>query len=67
MITGRVAANQKDKVRMLKVLEHERCSASAKRGIEADTARLMAVIGAIVDVVGPVEAGKELQQKSGFI
>ncbi|MCE9525788.1 MAG: hypothetical protein K8R36_07010 [Planctomycetales bacterium] len=54
MVAGGIAADDKDEVRVLHILQRQRRRAAADGSLQADTARLVAIEAAIVDVVGPV-------------
>ena len=67
MVRRRVAADQDVEVAALDVLELHRRGAGAERGVEADAARLMAIVGAVVDVVAAERPREELQQEAGLV
>ena len=67
MVAGGIAANQKDDVGMFHVLELHGAGAGADHAGKPHAAGLMAVKAAVVDVVGAVEPGKELQQKARLV
>ena len=67
MIAGRVAADDEHEVGVLDVFQHQRGRPGPQHAAQSDTARLMAVEAAIVDVVGPVHPGEDLQQEAGFV
>ncbi len=67
MIAGRVAADQKHAIRIFQVLQDDRRSPAADTRLQSNPAGLMTVVAAIVDVVGTVNAGQQLQQKTSFV
>jgi hypothetical protein len=67
VVAGGVAAQEHHEVGMLHVVELDGAGARADHARQADTAGLVAVEAAIVDVVGAVEPGEELQQEAGLI
>ena len=67
MIAGRVAADDEHQIGVLDVFQHQRRRAGPQHAAQSDAAGLMTVEAAIVDVVGPVHPGEDLQQESGFV
>ena len=67
MVTGRVAADNEHQVGALDVGQRDGGGAGADGAGESDTAGLMAVVAAIIDVVGAVQSGKKLQEKPGLV
>ena len=67
VVGGRVAADEEKQVGVFDVFERDGGRAGAQRFAQADAAGLVAVEGAVVDVVGAVEPGEELKQEAGFV
>ena len=67
VIAGRVAADDEHQVGVLQVFELDRRRAAAGDAGQADAARLVAVVAAVVDVVRAVQPGEELQQEAGLV
>ena len=67
VVAGRVAADDEDRVCLIEIFERDGAGARAGDTGEADAAGLVAVVAAVVDVVGSVEAGEELEEESGFV
>ncbi len=66
MIARRVAANHEHTISLFKIFERNRCSASAYTRLQTDATGLVAVIAAVVNVIGPVQARQQLQQEASF-
>ena len=67
MVAGGVAAEQEDHVGMFHVVECDGAGTAADHAREADTAGLVAVEAAVVDMVRAVEPREELQQEAGLV
>ena len=67
MVRRRIAADQHEQIAALDVFELHRRRARAQARRQPDAARLMAVVRAVVDVVGAERPREELQQESGFV
>ena len=51
----------------LDILELQGGGAGSDTRLEANTARLMAIVGAVVDVVRAVQPSKQLEQEAGLV
>ena len=67
MVGRRIAADQKEGVALVDILEVEGRGAAAGDARQTHARGLMAVEGAVVDVVGAPEAGDHLQQEARFV
>ena len=67
MIACRIASYQYDKVTFLKIVQLNCASPGTNDTCEPDTTCLVAVVTAIVDVIGAVNSSHQLQQKSIFL
>lgn len=67
MVRRRVAADQNVEVAGVEVFQPNRPSAGSDRAGQADSAGLMAVVRAVVDVVRAEQPRQQLQQEAGFI
>ena len=67
VVAGRVAANKEHAVGVLQILKLDRSGPAARDAGEADAARLVAIVTAIVDVVRAVQAGKKLKQEASLV
>src|SRR5689334_5408190 len=67
MVRRGVAADEDEQIGVVHVVEGDGGGAGAERARQADAAGLMAVVRAIVDVIGPVKAGEELQEEAGLV
>ena len=67
VIAGRIAADDHGQIALLQIVQRYRGRAGAEGLIQSDTAGLMAIVAAVVDVVGAVESSSQLQEKAGFI
>src|ERR1051325_8051625 len=52
---------------MFHIVESDGCGGGAQRAAQGNTARIMAVEGAVMDVVGAVQACEQLQDKAGLV
>ena len=67
MVGRRIAADEHEQIAAFDILELHGGRARSQARCQTDTARLMAVVRAVVDVVGPERAREELQQESRFV
>ena len=67
VVARRVTADQKHAVGLFHVVELHRAGAGADHARQPHATGLVAVVTAVVDVVGAVEPGEELQQETRFI
>ena len=67
MVRRRVAADQEEHVGILHVFENDGCRTGSDGLVETDAAGLMAVIRTVVDVIGAVKSGEQLQEKGGLV
>ena len=67
MVARRVPSDDEDRVALVEIFKHDGSGAGAKRSLKADAASLMAVVATVVNVIRPVDTGKELQEKSRFV
>ena len=67
MIARGVATDQEHAVGMLHVVERDGARARANHACEPYAAGLVAVEAAVVDVIGAIEPGEELQEKARFV
>src|SRR5262249_48753424 len=67
MVARRIAADNEYTVGFFQIFEVNRRGPVSNDAGEADTAGLMAVEAAIVDIVGAVQPGKKLQKETGFV
>ena len=67
MVGRGVGADEKDQVAVAQVFQDDGgCAGAGDRG-QPDARCLMAIVGAVVDVIGTVEPGKQLQKERGFV
>ena len=67
MVGRRIAADEHEEIAALDILELHRRRSRSKARCQTDAARLVAVVRAVVDVVGPEHPRQELQQESRFV
>ena len=67
VIAGRVATDDQGQIALLQIVERDGGRAGTQRLIQSHTAGLMAVVAAVVDVVGAIQARSKLQQKARFV
>ena len=67
MVGGRIGAHQEERVAAPQVIETHARGAGTDRLAQTHPRGLVTVIGAVVDVVGAVDAGEELQQEAGLV
>src|SRR5262249_3878079 len=67
VVGSRVAADQEVQVGVFNILQADGRGAGPERAGQPDGAGLVAVVGAVVYVVGAVQAGEQLQQEAGLV
>ena len=67
MVGRRIATDEHEEIAALDILELHRRRSRSKARCQTDTARLVAVVRAVVDVVGPERPRQELQHESSFV
>lgn len=67
MVRGRVGANNKDQITQAQICQLHGCGACADGGRQANAGRLVAIIGTVGHIIGPVSSCEELKDKRCLI
>src|SRR5688500_9013222 len=67
MIRSWIAPNKKEQIAALQVVQSHGRSPGSDGLLQSNSAGLVAIVGAVVDVVGPISPGKELHEEAGLV
>jgi hypothetical protein len=67
MIAGWIPANDEHQIALIDILQSHRGRARSERSTQANPAGLMAIVAAVIDVVGAIQPSHQLQQESSFV
>jgi len=67
MIARRIGADEKHQIGLVEIFQLKCTDATTKDAGEPNAAGRVAIIAAIVDVVGAVDTGEKLQQEARFV
>jgi hypothetical protein len=66
MVAWGISTDDKDRIALVEILEDHSGCAGPEGGLQSYAAGLVAVVTAVVDVVGPIDSGKKLEQKKSI-
>ena len=67
MVAWGISTDDKDRIALVEILKDHGGCAGPEGGLQSYAAGLVAVVTAVVDVVGPIDSGKKLEQKTCFV